>query len=207
MLDLDNDFYKNPGKFIYESKNVSFDNFDSSRKEFVKSKLRHNSYTDLKYFRGISDMTQFYKLCVWDYLYDGIDESEVTDFIYGDVVNGVLYCIIPMDDIGSFEKNGLIPRQSFDRIVLYSDMESVARYIVEHRYDYCSFSILKINLKDKRFFEENDITTHYRFFDDPKSEGIFTYEDIDPMCISVYKTIEMEDTDDFEFVLEFLNDK
>ena len=207
MLDLDNDFYKNPGKFIYECQNVSFDNFDSSRKEFVKSKLRHNSYTDLKYFRGISDMTQFYKLCEWDYLYDDIDESEVTDFIYSDVVNGVLYCIIPMVDIGSFETNGLIPRQNSDRIVLYSDMESVARYIVEHRYDYRSFTILKIDLKEKRFFEEDDITTHYRFFDDPKSEGVFTYENIDPMCISVYKTIEMEDTDDFEFVLEFLNDK
>ena len=207
MLDLDNDFYKNPGKFIYECQNVSFDNFDSSRKEFVKSKLRHNSYTDLKYFRGISDMTQFYKLCEWDYLYDGIDESEVTDFIYGDAVNGLLYCIIPMDDIGSFETNGLIPRQNSDRIVLYFDMESIARYIVEHRYDYRSFTILKIDLKEKRFFEENDITTHYKFFDDPKSEGVFTYENIDPMCISVYKTIEMEDTDDFEFVLEFLNDK
>ena len=75
MLDLDNDFYKNPGKFIYECQNVSFDNFDSSRKEFVKSKLRHNSYTDLKYFRGISDMTQFYKLCEWDYLYEGLVRS------------------------------------------------------------------------------------------------------------------------------------
>ena len=75
MIDFNNDFYKNPGKFIYECQNVSFDNFDSSRKEFVKSKLRHNSYTDLKYFRGISDMTQFYKLCEWDYLYDGIDEE------------------------------------------------------------------------------------------------------------------------------------
>ena len=104
MIDLDNDFYKNPGKFIYECQNVVFENFDSSRKEFVKSKLRHNSYTDLKYFRGISDMTQFYKLCEWDYLYDDIDESEVTDFIYGDAVNGLLYCIIPMDDIGSFEE-------------------------------------------------------------------------------------------------------
>ena len=207
MLDLDNDFYKNPGKFIYECQNVSFDNFDSSRKEFVKSKLRHNSYTDLKYFRGISDMTQFYKLCESDYLYDDIYESEVTDFIYGDAVNGVLYCIIPTDDIGSFETNGLIPRQSSDRIVLYFDMETVARYIVEHRYDYRSFTILKIDLKEKRFFEEDDITTHYKFFDDPKLECIFTYENIDSMCISVYKTIEMEDTDDFEFVLEFLNDK
>ena len=168
MLDLDNDFYKKPGKFIYECQYVDFDNFDSSKKEFVKSKLRHNSYTDLKYFRGISDMTQFYKLCEWDYLYDGIDESEVTDFIYGDVVNGVLYCIIPMEDIDSFETNGLIPRRSSDRIVLYFDMETVARYIVEHRYVYRSFSILKIDLKEKRFFEEDDITTHYRFFDDPK---------------------------------------
>ena len=91
-------------------------------------------------------------------------------------------------------KNGAITEKKF-------------RYIVEHRYDYRSFTILKIDLKEKRFFEENDITTHYKFFDDPKSEGVFTYENIDPMCISVYKTIEMEDTDDFEFVLEFLNDK
>lgn len=75
MLDLDNDFYKNPGKFIYECQNVVFENFDSSRKEFIKSKLRHNSYTDLKYFRGISDMTQFYKLSEWDYLYEGLVRS------------------------------------------------------------------------------------------------------------------------------------
>ena len=75
MLDLDNDFYKNPGKFIYECQDVVFENFDSSRKEFVESKLRHNSYTDLKYFRKFSDMTQFYKLSEWDYLYEGLVRS------------------------------------------------------------------------------------------------------------------------------------
>ena len=32
MLDLDNDFYKNPGKFIYECQCVNFDNFDNLKK-------------------------------------------------------------------------------------------------------------------------------------------------------------------------------
>lgn len=351
MLDLDNDFYKNPGKFIYECQDVVFENFDSSKKEFIKSNLRHDSYTDLKYFRKFSDMTQFYKLSEWDYLYEGLVRSadittvvkrlrqyeelylidsvrsegftlgnktqyvsffmpiefynnddknqlyyyevenakrnlfrdisnlgyfiavtkqvkgndgneymyiaihpkfiiEVTDKIYSNKINGVLYHITPTKNLAKMNKNGLIPRNSNtyetypDRIYFYLHIndkyaekyisehfkkfkedklkklnkavrdfkngvitEKKFRYIVEHRYDYRSFTILKIDLKEKRFFEKDDITTHYKFFDDPKSEGVFTYENIDPMCISVYKTIEMDDTDDFEFVLEFLNDK
>ena len=79
MIDFNNDFYKNPGKFIYECQDVVFENFDSSKKEFIKSNLRHDSYTDLKYFRKFSDMTQFYKLSEWDYLYEGLVRSASGD--------------------------------------------------------------------------------------------------------------------------------
>lgn len=52
--------------------------------------------------------------------------------------------------------------------------------------------ILKINLKNKRSYKENDKSTMYRFFEDPKSQyGVFTYENIDPQCIEFYKEVKL----------------
>lgn len=59
------------------------------------------------------------------------------------------------------------------------------KYIYDHRYDYREWVILKIDLKSRAVYDKNDITTQYRFFDDPKSQGLFTYENIDPLCITV----------------------
>mgnify|MGYP007012491723 CR=1 FL=1 len=79
-------------------------------------------------------------------------------------------------------------------------------YIVRHRYDYRDWVILKVDLKDRRSYIPNDITTTYRFFDDPRSQnGIFTYENIDPQCITGADELHIEnDTDDCE---EFLINK
>ena len=58
------------------------------------------------------------------------------------------------------------------------------KYKFKHRYDYCDWVILEVDIKKKNSYKKNDITTQYKFFDDPKSPGIFTYENIDPRCIS-----------------------
>jgi hypothetical protein len=76
-------------------------------------------------------------------------------------------------------------------------------YIVAHRYDYRDWVIVKVNIKDKRSYIEDDITTWYRFFDDPKCPGIFTYENIDPLCITIGEEVKFKDTNDFEeFVIK-----
>ena len=53
-------------------------------------------------------------------------------------------------------------------------------YIVSHREDYRDWVVLKVDVKDRRSYIQDDRTTMYRFFDDPRSPGIFTYENIDP---------------------------
>lgn len=54
------------------------------------------------------------------------------------------------------------------------------KYKFKHRYDYCDWVILEVDIKKKNSYKQNDISTQYKFFDDPKSPGIFTYENIDP---------------------------
>lgn len=58
------------------------------------------------------------------------------------------------------------------------------RYKFNHRYDYCDWVVIRVDIKKKNSYDKDDITTQYRFFDDPKSSGIFTYENIDPRCLS-----------------------
>ena len=85
---------------------------------------------------------------------------------------------------------GKIPREKYD-------------YLVAHRYDYRDWVIIHVNLKDKRSYIEGDDTTRYRFFDDPKCPGVFTYENIDPLCLTIGQEVKYKDTDDFEeFVIK-----
>lgn len=64
-------------------------------------------------------------------------------------------------------------------------------YIFAHAFDYLDWTIVKVELKKNREDRYNGIE-RYRFFDDPKSSGIFTYENIDPVCLSFYKRIQIE---------------
>ena len=72
-------------------------------------------------------------------------------------------------------------------------------YIVNHRYDYRDWIIVEVNIKDHRSYIPGDKVTQYRFFDDPRCAGIFTYENIDPLCINIIGDVTMStDTDDYE---------
>ena len=64
-------------------------------------------------------------------------------------------------------------------------------YIFAHAFDYLDWTIIKVDLKKNRE-DEYDGIEKYRFFDDPKSSGVFTYENIDPICLSFYKRIQIE---------------
>lgn len=89
-------------------------------------------------------------------------------------------------------KNGKISKEKYN-------------YIVSHRYEYRDWIILKVNIKDSRSYNPDDMTTMYRFFDDPRSPGIFTYENIDPQCISIEGEVRVtKDKNDLE---EFIIDK
>ena len=64
-------------------------------------------------------------------------------------------------------------------------------YIFAHAFDYLDWTIVKVDLKKNRE-DRYDGIERYRFFDDPKSSGVFTYENIDPICLSFYKRIQIE---------------
>jgi hypothetical protein len=74
--------------------------------------------------------------------------------------------------------------------------------LIENRYDYRDWVVLKIDLKDSRIYKEHNIATQYRIFDDPKSIGVFTYENIDPYYIKLPPVAEItiSDSDDFESI-------
>lgn len=66
-------------------------------------------------------------------------------------------------------------------------------YIFAHAFDYLDWTIVKVDLKKNKEAEFKGIE-QYRFFDDPKSGGVFTYENIDPICLSFYKRIQIDYT-------------
>ena len=73
--------------------------------------------------------------------------------------------------------------------------------ILNTRYDYRDWVVLKIDLKDEKVYKEYTRATSYKFFDDPKTPaGIFTYENIDPYFIKLPPIAEfhIQDTNDFE---------
>jgi hypothetical protein len=51
-----------------------------------------------------------------------------------------------------------------NKIILYKNINNI-----EFNFNIKEWLILKINLKDKRSYKENDKSTMYRFFEDPKS--------------------------------------
>lgn len=81
--------------------------------------------------------------------------------------------------------------------------KKVIREVYEHRYDWNKVVIISINLKDKNSYKEGDITTMYRLFDDPRTNyGVFTYENIDPVCLSLYCSYDYEDNPNLEYLFK-----
>ena len=127
---------------------------------------------------------------------------DITDIVYDSNNNdGILYHITPFKNYDKIKKKGLIPKHNNyrldnypDRIYFYlkyqeNSLELLCKNLSENTM-IKDWIILKIDLKTRGSYIENDKSTMYRFFDDPKSQGgIFTYENIDPLCLSIYKTI------------------
>ena len=136
---------------------------------------------------------------------------------YGDNYPDRVYFFtkIPKDNFKKYSDNFAEQLKSFYKKVLMNIQqqytngkisEEKARYFYNRRYDYRDWIVLKINLKDKRSYKENDSITKYRFFDDPKTTGgIFTYENIDPICIETTPLFShhFKDNDDFEDIIKF----
>ena len=122
---------------------------------------------------------------------------DITDIVYNSNNDGILFHITPLKNYKKIIENGLIRLDDYpDRIYFY------LKYQEKSLDDLCKdlsrntmikdWVILKIDLKTKGSYIENDKSTMYRFFDDPKSQsGVFTYENIDPLCLSEYKTISL----------------
>ena len=79
-------------------------------------------------------------------------------------------------------------------------------YIFAHAFDYLDWTIVKVDLNKNREDRYNGIE-RYRFFDDPKSSGVFTYENIDPVCLSFYKRIQIERTFKDKIIRELIESK
>ena len=129
---------------------------------------------------------------------------EVTSAVYESNGNdGILYHITPAKYKHKIEKYGLIPKHANYRLDNYPDRIYFYTKLQVNKLDLLckdlssntgisDWLILKIDLKDRRSYIENDKSTMYRFFEDPKAQNaVFTYENIDPQCISIYKELKV----------------
>ena len=129
---------------------------------------------------------------------------EVTSSVYESNGNdGILYHITPAKFKQKIEKYGLIPKHANYRLDNYPDRIYFYTKLQVNKLDLLckdlssntgisDWLILKIDLKDRRSYIENDKSTMYRFFEDPKAQNtVFTYENIDPQCISIYKELKV----------------
>lgn len=129
---------------------------------------------------------------------------EVTSSVYDSNGNdGILYHITPAKYKQKIEKYGLIPKHANyildnypDRIYFYTKLQvnklDLLCKDLSSNTGISDWLILKIDLKDRRSYIENDKSTMYRFFEDPKAQNaVFTYENIDPQCISIYKELKV----------------
>ena len=129
---------------------------------------------------------------------------EVTSSVYESNGNdGILYHITPAKYKQKIEKYGLIPKHANYRLDNYPDRIYFYTKLQVNKLDLLckdlssntgisDWLILKIDLKDRRSYIENDKSTMYRFFEDPKAQNaVFTYENIDPQCISIYKELKV----------------
>ena len=90
-----------------------------------------------------------------------ITNNEITSEIYNN--NYILYYVTSLSNKEYFINNGLLFREN-NKIILYKNVNNI-----EFNFNLKEWLILKINLKDKRSYKENDKSTMYRFFEDPKS--------------------------------------
>lgn len=130
---------------------------------------------------------------------------DVTSSVYDSNNNdGILYHITPLKNKDKILKKGLIPKHIDyrldnypDRIYFYTKRQENKLQLLckdlSQNTGITDWLILKIDLKDRRSYIENDLSTQYKFFEDPKAQfAVFTYENIDPQCIEIYKEIRLE---------------
>ena len=128
--------------------------------------------------------------------------NDVTDIVYDFNNNdGILFHITPYKNYNKIMKYGLIPKHEQyrmdnypDRIYFYlkyqeSKLKDLTKDLSKDT-GIKEWLVLKIDLKTRNSYIENDKSTMYRFFDDPKSNyGVFTYENIDPSCVTIYDKV------------------
>lgn len=166
---------KQIGKLIYDLDLGKFNNktklFESNNKD--NWQRDEESFNTIKYHPLNSNTNNLlYKEYEQEYLYQNITNKEITSEIYNNKEH--------------FINNRLLFREN-NKIILFKNVNNI-------QFDFTikEWLILKINLKDRRSYKENDKSTMYRFFEDPKSQyGVFTYENIDPQCIEFYKEVKL----------------
>lgn len=132
-----------------------------------------------------------------------------------DALNGVLYYIATPSDCDKIMKEGFILRSGRERVcflvqepsddfhTVFSDLcasDSESAHTTSDKFpDF--LSVLKINLNANIWSPFKNIAK-YRFFKDLKTSAIFTYENIDPLCISHYKDIKLPGIREFDSYLK-----
>lgn len=178
---------KQIGKLIYNLDLGKYNNktkvFESNNKDnWWRSEESYNKYHPL----NSNTNNLLYKEYEQEYLYQNLENNinEITEEIYKS--DGILFYITSLQNKIKFINTGLLERID-NKIFLYKSINHI-------KFDTCikDWLILKVNIKDRKSYKENDKSTMYRFFEDSKSQyGIFTYENIDPQCISIYKEIRL----------------
>lgn len=184
------------GKRIFEHEHISLAHFNLSTKQFeYRSRsqnsgairtIRTKSLTDAKYLKQEMDCPIYFKLQEQDYLYAALpsDVIEITDEIYNSSeplsLSPTLYHITTEAAIKYYEQNGFIYRNHLSALA-----PNIEPIYFQRAYPTSDRYVLEIDLTNPSLYMKDDITTQYRFFKHKDKDDIFTYEDIDPLLISI----------------------
>lgn len=150
---------KQIGKLIY---NLDLGKFNNKTKLFESNNKDNwwrdeESFNTIKYHPLNSNTNNLlYKEYEQEYLYQNITNNEITSEIYNN--NYILYYVTPLFNKEHFINTGLLYRKN-NKIILYKNINNI-----KFNFNIKEWLILKINLKDKGSYKENDKSTMYRFF-------------------------------------------
>lgn len=174
--------YKQIGKLIH---NLDLEEFNYKTKLFESNKdnwcRNEGSYNTIKYHPLNSNTNNLlYKEYEQEYLYQDLENNinEVTDEIYKS--DGILSNITSLNNKMDFINTGLLQKIN-NKIILYKDINHIKfnTYIKD-------WLIFKVSIKDKKSYKENDKSTMYRFFEDPKSQYGILHMKIQILCVYPY---------------------
>ena len=169
MIEIDS---SSLGKKIFEQEYVGKYNPETklfeNRNGGLRNIYKERNLSALKYMHDVAISPAELKIYEWNYLYSDINEEEVSESIYKDL-DGVLYYITSKENWQRIKTTGIISTKELNKIYLFRTLEPKLEKFDQN------LIIIKIDSKDWRTYKENDISTHYKFFNYTYSDRVFTY--------------------------------